>query len=714
MKPLFLSSSDAKRLDLSRLLDPAAIAIVGASTDPLSISGQPLRFMLEAGYQGRLYPVNPNRDEVLGVKAWPNVLAVPRPCDVAVVAVSAPRVPAVLRQCGEAGIPFAVILTAGFAEIGAAGAPMQSELDAAIAASGVRVVGPNCVGVMNIATRAYSAFGAALSDASLRAGPMAIVSQSGGFGQSMMAFANAQGIGVSYVVSCGNEADLTFFDFAHYFLERDDIKVIAAYMEASVEGIGLRRLGRHALEKGKPILMLKTGNSDVSRRAASSHTGKLTGDYKLFHETFREGGFIEIPELDALADVARLVMGGKYPRGRNVGVLTGSGGWGVHIAEHCDRAGLKLPPPSAAVQERLRALQSTFASINNPIDHMANYRDQHRALACLVDDPAFDQLIVRSAAGPVAPQWTERFLEIAGRTEKPIIVSWASTPARAVDLRTKLEDAGFLCTNYASRAAHAAALFTEFAMKRSRFAQPVPAAERAAAPVPLPQLTAASGTLSEHASKDIISRYGIATAREVLLPLNEILRLHTLPLPAPLAVKLASPDIAHKTEAGAVRLGVDSLEALKRAAAEVHAAGLQYRPGARIEGISIQEMARGIEVILGAVNDPSFGPYVMVGLGGVWTELLHDVAHRFAPLGVAEAKEMIAELKGARVFEGYRGAPAADVDALAQAMVALSWLVVDHGEHITEVDINPLFVRAQGVVAADALIVLGENPSADV
>jgi acetate---CoA ligase (ADP-forming) len=253
------------RPDLTRLLSPSAIALIGASTNANSISGQPLYHMLATGYAGKLFPVNPNRAEVQGVKAYADVRGIPVTCDVAVITIPAAHVPDALERCGEVGIAFAVILSAGFGEMGEPGAEMQRKLDAAIAKSGVRVVGPNCVGTMNLIDKAFCAFGGALGDKTLRPGPLAIVSQSGGFGLSIMALANSHGVGTCYNISTGNESDLTFFDFAHDFLDRDEVKMIAVYMEASTEGRKLRDLGRHALDAGKPILMLKVGNSGASR-----------------------------------------------------------------------------------------------------------------------------------------------------------------------------------------------------------------------------------------------------------------------------------------------------------------------------------------------------------------------------------------------------------------------------------------------------------------
>jgi acetate---CoA ligase (ADP-forming) len=694
-------------IDLSRLLTPQSIAIIGASTNDTSISGQPLRLMLEAGYAGKIYPVNPKRDEVQGVKAYPSAQAIPGPCDVALVAVSAAQVPQALRDCGKAGIPFAVVLAGGFEEIGAAGADMQRELKAAILDSGVRVVGPNCIGVANIDTRAFCAFGGALYDKSLEPGPVAVVSQSGGVGLSMMAHAHARGVDTRYLVSCGNEADLNFFDFCHTLLGQDDVQLILAYLESSTEGVKLRELGARALELGKPIILLKVGNSGAGRRAAGSHTGKLTADYTLFKAAFREGGFIEVTDLNEMADVAKLVLGGRYPKGRNIGVLTGSGGWGVMTAEAYERNGLHLPLPSPDTAEKLKAVVADYGSRGNPIDTTPVYGKQHTVLEIIVNEPGWDMLHVRSAGGPVLKEWLPKFLDIAKRTDKPIIVGWSPVPGLDLDIKRALEKNGIYCPSFAADAGRAVGLFTDFAMKRQKYLARGNATD--ARPIAKQTLELqGSGALAEHVSKQCLARYGIPSTKEVLLSLDAILALKEAPVSFPVAVKLASADIPHKTEADAVRLNVRSLEELKTAAQAVVNGGKKHTPTARIDGISVQEMASGVEMIVGAVNDPHFGPYVMVGLGGVLTEVLHDVSHRFAPVTPDDARDMLAELKGAKILEGYRGAPPADVDAVIDVLVQLSWLIHDHRDRIAEIDVNPLFVRARekGVVAADALVVL--------
>ncbi|MEQ1776683.1 MAG: CoA-binding protein, partial [Burkholderiales bacterium] len=525
-------------VDLKRLLTPASIAIIGASTNSTSISGQPLRLMLEAGYAGKIYPVNPKRDEVQGVKAYPDAQAIPGPCDVALIAVSAAQVPQALRDCGKAGIPFAVVLAGGFAEIGAAGAAMQRELDAAIKESGVRVVGPNCVGVANIDTHAFCAFGGALYDKSLEPGPVAVVSQSGGVGLSIMAHAHARGVDTRYFVSCGNEADLNFFDFCHTLLGQDDVKLIAAYLESSTEGVKLRELGQRALQLGKPIILLKVGNSGAGRRAAGSHTGKLTADYTLFKAAFREGGFIEVQDLHELADTAKLVLGGRYPKGRNIGVLTGSGGWGVMVAEAYERNGLNLPLPSPETAEKLKTVVADYGSRGNPIDTTPVYGKQHTVLEIIVDEPNWDMLYVRSAGGPVLKEWLPKFLEIAKRSDKPIIVGWSPVPGLDLDIKTQLEKNGIFCPSFAADAGRAVGLFTDFAMKRQKYLARGDKPE--ARPVATQTLDFGSGTgaLAEHVSKQCLARYGIPSTQEVLLSLAAILALKECPVSFPVAVKL--------------------------------------------------------------------------------------------------------------------------------------------------------------------------------
>lgn len=684
--------------------------MIGASTDPARIGGQPIRLLTEYGFQGKVYPVNPKYTEIRGLTCYPDAGAVPKPCDIALIAVSGHLVPGAIEQCGKAGIPYAVILSAGFGEAGEAGRALNEKLLAAIEVSGVRVVGPNCLGVMNLDAHFRLGFGGTLQLKTLRAGPIAMVTQSGGFGFGVVAIACYHGLGFNHVISTGNETDLTALDWMEHLIERPDVEILTAFLEGTTEGRRLRRLGARALELGKPVLIWKVGNSDIGSRAATSHTARLTADYELFRTAFREGGFIEVHDIDDLVDFCKAFRGKKLPRSNRVGVMTLSGGAGVLLADRCVSRGLTLPKLADATRERLRSIVVAYASIENPIDTTANgYNDNFasytNALREVLADPNIDQIVARAPRGSVAQAWAEGLVDMLRGVDKPLILNWPTAPDDNGATLRWLEEHGVPCILAPGRAVDVLAALHEFAQKRRAFdAQRARGRQRAIAPQQL-ELPAA-GTLGEHASKSLLKAYGIAVTEERLLAPAAIEALTVPPLPFPLAVKIESVDIPHKTEAGVIRLHIDSLDALKQAAREVLAAAKQCKPDARIAGILIQQMAAGEEVILGAVNDPHFGPVIAVGLGGVLTEILHDVTHRYAPFDTATAMAMIHEIKGIRLLQGYRGKPPCNLDALADALSRLSLLAADHADRIAEIDINPLFVHASGVIAADALVVL--------
>jgi acyl-CoA synthetase (NDP forming) len=701
------------RSDLSRFLNPRGVAVVGASNDLSRIGGQPLRLLTEFGYAGKVYPVNPKYSEIKGLACYPDVASVPQPCDVALVALSAPHVPGVIEQCGRAGIPYALVLSAGFSEVGGEGVSLQSKLVETARRAGVRIVGPNCLGIMNLRDNARIGFGGTLQLATLKPGPLAMVTQSGGFGFGVVAIACHYGLGFNYAISTGNEADLTMLDWIEDLLERPEVEIVVAFMEGITDGRRLIEIGERALELGKPILVWKVGNTAIGRQAATSHTARLTAGYELFRAAFRRGGFVEIHDVDDLIDISKILLGRKLPAGNRVAVLTLSGGAGVLLADRCVEHGLALPRLTEATRAKLREIMVSFASAENPIDATAhgyndNFASYSRAIREVLADPNIDQAIARSPRGKAARPWAEGLLEVLKNTDKPLVLNWPTSPDDNGDVMKYLEDNGVPCILAPGRAVRAMAAVTEFAQKRRAFAgRGGHALQRAADYKPL-NLDGAEGALGERRSKQALAAYGIPVVEEKLMTLAEIEALRSAPLAFPLAVKIESPDVPHKTEAGAVRLNIADLVALKQAAREVVAAAEKHRPGARIEGVLVQEMASGLEVIVGAVNDPYFGPTVAFGLGGIFTELIKDVTHRFAPFDLETAREMISEIKGAALFSGYRGRPALDTGALAETLARISYLIADHAERIAEIDVNPLFVRpaGQGVVAADALIVL--------
>jgi acyl-CoA synthetase (NDP forming) len=698
--------------DFDRLVNPRGIAIVGASATSTGIAGQPLRYLTEFGYTGRVHPVNPKYAELKGLACYPDVASVPEPCDLALVVVGGQHVPDVIDQCGARGIPFAIVLSAGFQEIGERGRERQRALEGALKRNRVRIVGPNCIGMLNLDRHIHAGFGGAMSNPKLRAGPIAMVTQSGGYGMGMVAAADQQGVGFNYIVSTGNETDITATELIRYLLEREDTKAVVAFLEGSTDGRGLIAIGRRALELEKPVLMWKVGNSRAGRRAATSHTGRLSAGAELFERALKEGGFIEIGDTDDIVDLAQFLDYEKRAKGNRVVILTLSGGAGVLVADLCEQQGLEVAASSEETIARLTPITPELGSLGNPIDLTPQgygdaFASYTRVIKTALEAPEFDQAIVRSAPGTVATTWAKGFVEMASSMDKPVMLHWGSGAERNQEAFEIVKAAGIPSFISPRRSLNALGAFHRFNLKIARHKRQ--ALARGTRTVPVQALSLpAGGSLGEHHSKQVLAAYGISVTREVLIKESDIDALKANPFDFPVAVKLESPDIAHKTEAGAVRLNITGLDTLRTAAREILASARRYRPDARIEGVLIQQMASGTEVIVGAINDAHFGPTVMFGLGGVLTELLHDVTHRFAPFDMATAREMIAEIKGAALLDGYRGAPALDTEALADTLVRLSLLISDHASRIREIEINPLFVRprGQGVVAADALVVM--------
>jgi acyl-CoA synthetase (NDP forming) len=687
--------------------------VVGVSIEPGRIGGQALSLLTDFGYTGRIYPVNPKYGDIKGLTCYPDLLSVPQPCDVALIALSAERVAGAIEQCGKAGIPFALVLAGGFSEVGEEGKSLQANLIATARRANVRIVGPNCLGILNLKDNARIGFGGTAQLQTLKPGPMAMVTQSGGFGFGVVAMAAYFGVGCNYAISSGNEADLNLLDWVADLIERPEVEIVVAFMESIDDGRRLMAIGERALELGKPILAWKVGNTDVGSRAATSHSARMTTGYALYRAAFKHGGLVEIREADELVDVAKAFLIRKLPAGNRVGVLSLSGGAGVLLADRCIEHGLELPPLTGPTTEKLRKTLVSFASCDNPVDATAhgyndNFASYTEALRLVLADPNIDQVVARVPRGRGARPWAENLVETLRGVAKPVILNWPSAPDDNGDVLAYLEGNDVPCILGAGRAARALAALTDFARKRrARRQQGKRPFQRPVARQAL-ELPTGAGTLGEHRCKQLLQRYGVPVVREVSLQPSEIDSLESVPLAFPVAVKIDSPDVPHKTEAGAVRLGIQSLTDLRQSARDVLAAVKQYKPDARIEGILLQEMASGLEVIVGAVNDACFGPTVAFGLGGVFTELLEDVTYGFAPFDTEAAREMILEIKGAALLDGYRGRPRLDVAALADTLARVSLLIADHADRIAEIDVNPLFVREQGVVAADALIVLKE------
>ncbi len=707
MKPSTAAAS-AGSLDLARLLKPRSVAIVGASDNKASIGGQPVSFLTEFGYTGKVYPVNPRLKDIRGVACYPSILDIPEVCDVAIVAVNAKLVAGVIEQCGQKGIPFAIILSSGFKEIGAEGLQLEMELKEVIRKSGVRVVGPNCLGLINLPDRIHAGFGSGFQYNDITRGPVAMITQSGGFGLTMVTAIERAGMGFNYIVSIGNSIDLTTLDFLEYYLERPEIKVITTFIEGIADGERLTRIGKRALEVGKPILVWKVGNTSSGLKAAASHTASLAASYDLYRTAFRAGGFIEVADANDVVDIARVFRMGKLPAGNRLAMVTGSGGAGVLVADRADQTDITLPDLLPDTLTKLKAILPGFASAANPVDISGQTSKDgtsvsNNALRLVLADPNIDMVIIRSKQSTNTQAQMDEYMSIVRETPKPVMIAFG--PDRDDESKAVFDKNEIPWHVTPPRAARAAAALHEFAKKRRAYLAANKSEPRPVAKQDL-KWPAGEATLSEHAAKAVLKAYGIPVVGEALMSLEEVRALKAAPFPFPLAVKINSADIPHKTEAGGVKLGINSVEELKVAAEAVTKNALAYKPGAKLEGVLVQQMASGLEVIVGGLNDACFGPTVVFGLGGIFAEVLKDVTYRFAPFGVEAAREMVQEIKGAIVMNGYRGKEKLDIEALAQTLSRVSWLLHDHKDRIAEMDINPLFMTPKSITAADALITL--------
>ena len=696
-------------MSFERLFHPRGIAMIGASSDLSRISGQPIKALRAAGYAGGIYPVNPKYPELHGLKCYPDAVSIAEPCDLAIVAVPAAAVQQAIRDCGKAGIPFAVVLTAGFRETGAEGRRLEAELKRAIAESGVRVIGPNCQGLLSLEDRVWAAFGSVVDETDFRPGSVSCAFQSGGFGYGIVNLAEAQGLGFRYCVSSGNETDIDMPELLSAFLDDPGTSIAFAYLEGTPDARRLLDVGRKSLEAGKPVMIWKAATTEAGIKAAASHTANMTGSADLYRAALRQAGLIEVDDVEPIVDIAKLFEQGTLPRGNRVGVLSISGGSSVVYADAAMKGGLTLPPFADATLEALRRVVPAFGSAQNPADVTAAFFNDMRvltsALELVLADPNIDQLsiLLASVSGPAAARACEAIAAAAAASDKPVHVAWSGRHAKSAEAVKALTEARVPFLTTPVRLARAAAALARFAADRRRLLPRRPPEVHLPAGLNLP---AGAATLNEAEGKAVLRAFGIATPREVLVASGADAEAATQGLNAPFAVKIVSRDIAHKTEAGGVRLGVKR-DGLAEAVRAVTVNAAKAVPGATIDGVLVSEMAKGVEALIGIVNDASFGPMVALGLGGVLTEVLKDVTYRIAPFDLDTAREMITELRGAKLLDGYRGQPPADKEALARALVSASQMAAALAPRLKEADINPLFVGPDGVVAADALVVLG-------
>ena len=696
---------------LDSFFAPDSIALIGASRDLEKIPGRLLSMLRKNEFPGRLYPVNPNYGDIDGLKCYPSISDVGQPIDLAIVIIPARAVLGALEQCAAAGVRNAVIISSGFAEEGGDSTAMQDAIVELAKRTGMRISGPNAEGFYSQVQRVAATFSPTVD---VKPGEprllatrrrIGIVAQSGGIGFAIYHRARALGVALSYVVSAGNESDLGAGEFLDYMVQDASTDVILLFIEGIRDVEKFLAAARRAAETGKPVIVTKVGRSGAGERAAASHTASMAGWSAAYDAVFAKYGFIISNDLDEAVTIAALLASNPMPRGDRVAVLTVSGGAGIWGADTVALQGLQVPELSAPIQAEIRTLLPSYGAAGNPIDVTAqgvHSGGLQRSIDLLdVSDEVDAILVVLSLSSDTRmPFKLAELKPVIDAQNKPIVFYSYTLPS--LFARQQLAASGVVVL---SGLTHVGVAMRQM-VQRAKFRLPPPV--EAAAPPRNLSAHLTSATLSEFDGKSLLRDAGMALPDEVLVSEKGALDAAIARVGLPLVMKIQSRDIPHKSEIGGVRVNLATKGEAFAAYQMLLDNARRHRPDAAIQGVLVSPMAKkGVEIIIGTLCDATFGPMIMVGLGGITTELFRDVIYRPAPLGAAEASAMLDELRAAALLRGFRGAPVADIAALSQLIAQLSMVAAQYREQISEIEINPVLVHpaGHGVTIVDALVV---------
>ncbi|MBI2207243.1 MAG: acetate--CoA ligase family protein [Candidatus Rokubacteria bacterium] len=705
-----------KTPDLTPLLAPRSIAVIGASPDREIIRGRLMHVLMARGFPGPVYPITRSHAEIHGVKAYASIDDVPEPVDLAIVVIPAAGVPDALEACGRRGVKAAAIISSGFAEErGDAGAERQARLRDVIARYGLLVAGPNCEGVANLPMPMIGTFTPVLEHAD---GPLvpegahgrslAVISQSGGIAFAYFNRGRPRQLAFSYIVSTGNEAGLEALDYVDWMLDDGTSGVFLLYVETIRTPAKLARVAERAAAHGKPLIVAKMGRSAAGRRAAVSHTAALAGADQAYDAMFRHHGVIRADDMDEMLDVATAFSlcppaahGRAGARGRRIALLSASGGGAVWMADILSAHGLEVPSLDEATRREIDTLIPAYGASENPVDVTAQAIRQvgyARIIDILLKSPVVDAVVVvGSLAFEGAIQRDiEPLKRVAATATKPIVFcAYTLASAQATALLTSAGLPAFTSMPGCAKALRALAGYAEFQERRTSRRTPATVPDLARTDA-AKRLAAAGATLTEHEAKDVLATYGLPRPAEELVSDEAAAVAAARRIGHPVALKVQSPEIAHKTEAGVLALRLDSDTAVRDAYRRiVERAGAV--PRATIRGVLVQKMAEpGREMIVGVSRDLDFGPMLMVGLGGIHAEVLRDVVLLPVTIDAADVRAALDRLRGAAILRGVRGEGPADVEALVDLLVRVARFAADHAETVSEIDLNPVIVHAAG------------------
>ena len=690
---------------LTPLLAPRSVAVLGASSDPTRISGRPIAYMKSQGFQGGLYPINPNRTEIQGLKAYASIADVPEVPDVAIVAVASEVAAAAVDDLGKKGVKAIVMFTAGFAEMDDEGAVAQAKMVATARSYGMRILGPNCLGVFDARRSYYATFSSSFDSGWPVPGRIGIASQSGAYGTHLYTLARNRGIGASLCVMTGNEGDVTVGECIGWLAENPEVDVIAVYAEGIREAPGLIAALEAARAARKPVVMQKVGRSELGTKAAKSHTASIAGDDAVTEAIMNEFGVFRASNSEQMLDIAHTATRKIYPVKNTLGVITVSGGAGVLISDVAETLGLAMPEMPVEAQKRLRELVP-FCAPRNPVDATAQVSNDVTLVKTftesMVRDGGYSAVLGFFSMTASSRRWPAIKEQLnAVKDENPGRL-YALSVIVPPEGRDELEADGWVVHEDPTRAVVAIDAMGRFG---EAFAKPAGAAAPNVGTVTLPDVTP-----TEAEAKRILGDAGIASAPEAACADAGAAVAAAERFGYPVVMKILSPDILHKSEIGGVLLDVSDAAGVREGFATLLSRAASAAPAARIEGVLVaKQLKGGVECIMGIMRDPVFGPIAMFGLGGIFVEILKDVVFRRCPFGADVAEDMIRSIKGAPLLLGARGRKKADVKALAETLSRLSAFAVAAGPTLQSIDLNPVFAmpEGEGAFAVDAVIEVG-------
>jgi len=695
-------------MSLDKFFGPESIAIVGASREKSKVGYEIVASLIRGRYEGRLFPVNPNADEIDGLRCYPDLKSIGETPDLVIIIVPASIVPAIMQQCVSVGSKAVIIITAGFKEVGKKGRDLEQQAVRIARSAGIKILGPNCLGVLNPSKKLNASFGGELP----LPGSIGYLSQSGALLSALLDMANTNSIGFSKLVSIGNKADIDELDVIKALGRDEDTKVIAGYLESIGQGDVFVNEAEQ-ISQSKPILLMKSGGTSVGAKAASSHTGSLAGSDTAYECVFERAGIIRCGSIKAQFDYAQALAYQPLAKGNNVAIITNAGGAGIMAADAVEREGLGFASPSEETVKKLKSKLPPAANFHNPFDVLGDaLADRYAfALDVVLDDPGVDIVLILLTPQAItqATATAEAIVKIAKRkNDKPILACFlgASKVAEAIKVLRAGEIPQYDSPESAVETIRVMCDYVRWLARPKRVVKLFPVNRRRVEAIVDRHLRQGLREIAESESKDILEAYGFVTPKGSIATTAEQAGNIAEQLGYPIVLKIWSPDILHKSDVGGVRIGLKNISEVRDAFDLMMYRIPKQLPDANILGVLVQEMCSGgKEVILGMKRDPHFGPLMMFGMGGTMVEVLKDVSFYLAPLTGKEARQMLVNTRTYKILEGIRGQESVDIDAIAEGLQRVSQLVTEFPQ-IQEMDINPFIVGPGGTtpIAVDARI----------